>query len=494
MGFGAKPRFLISSFGFALCVLYFAFSGFAADIKEPNVAGSFYPDNPQELSVMIDGFLEKANPQPVSGEIFAFISPHAGYGYSGQVAAYGYRLIKDKPYRTVIIIAGSHNPDFSSVSVYKEGVFRTPLGDIAVDSEVAQKLLNRYPEIIFEPLVFEKEHSLEVQLPFLQRTLSGFKIVPIIVGDCDLETCHKLAGLLKEAVAGRKDILIAASTDLYHGYDYETADIIDSLTLAYLGNMDAEGLYSGLKQGRLQACGSFAIVSTLLLAKELGHTKLTVLRHTNSAEVTGKKVKGIWTVGYASCVIDKEEGAGTMLNQNQKKRLLEIARSSIENYLKTGKKPELNEQDPVLLREMGAFVTLHKQGRLQGCIGNLEGRQPLYLTIRDMAIEAAVGDPRFIPLKLAGLKEIDIEISVLSPLEKIDSVDKIEMGKHGVLVRRGFNQGVYLPQVAIETGWSKEEFLSSLCAEKAGLPAEAWKDKSTEIYIFSADVFSEKEL
>jgi AmmeMemoRadiSam system protein A len=143
---------------------------------------------------------------------------------------------------------------------------------------------------------------------------------------------------------------------------------------------------------------------------------------------------------------------------------------------------------------MGAFVTLNKQGDLRGCIGNLVGDKPLYLTIRDMAVEAAVGDPRFPAVELAELKDIKIEISVLSPLKRINSIDEIQLGTHGVLVRQGFHSGVFLPQVATETGWSKEEFLSNLCAHKAGLSPDAWKDKSLEIYIFTAEVFSEKEI
>jgi AmmeMemoRadiSam system protein A len=141
---------------------------------------------------------------------------------------------------------------------------------------------------------------------------------------------------------------------------------------------------------------------------------------------------------------------------------------------------------------MGAFVTLHERGELRGCIGNLIANQPLYLTVRDMAIEAAVGDPRFPPVGLSEMKDIEIEISALSPMEKIDDPEKIKLGKHGVLIRKGFNSGVFLPQVAQETGWSKEEFLSNLCTHKAGLASDAWKDGSAEIYIFSAEVFSEK--
>ena len=182
-----------------------------------------------------------------------------------------------------------------------------------------------------------------------------------------------------------------------------------------------------------------------------------------------------------------------MLNLGQRKRLLEIARNAIISYLTANKKPDLTEADPVLSRPMGAFVTLHKKGQLRGCIGNLISREPLYLTVRDMAIEAAVGDPRFMPLDPTEFKDVDLEISVLSPMQRIDSPEEIKVGTHGVLVKKGFRSGVFLPQVAVETGWSKEEFMSHLCTEKAGLPADAWKDKSTEVYIFTAEVFSEKD-
>jgi len=161
-------------------------------------------------------------------------------------------------------------------------------------------------------------------------------------------------------------------------------------------------------------------------------------------------------------------------------------------YLESGKKLPVDESDLVLNQKMGAFVTLKQHNDLRGCIGNLIGSQPLYLTVRDMAIEAAVDDPRFQALSLSELKEVQIEISVLSPLEKVLSAEKIELGKHGVLVRRGNQSGVFLPQVATETGWSKEEFLNNLCAQKAGIAANAWKDKATQLYIFSAEVFSEK--
>ena len=477
-----------------LAAVFISSISFAEMIKKPSVSGTFYPADADELSAMVDGLISSATPERKEKEIFALILPHAGYGFSGNTAAFGYRLIKGKGYKTVVIIGTGHRYNFNGISVYTKGKFFTPLGGIEVDEEFANKLLDHVESINFDPKAFENEHSVEVQLPFLQKTIDNFKIVPIITGDSTLSSCSKLAILLKEAIGERKDVLVIVSTDLYHGYDYEEARKIDNLTLAYIENMDAEGLYYGLREGKLQLCGGFGLVSALILSKELGENKVKLLKHTNSAEVIGKMTKGIWTVGYASLSIGREETERTMLNREEKKKLLEIARKSIETYLKTGKKLELNENDPLLLKEMGAFVTLNERKELRGCIGNLIGKSPLYLTIRDMAVEAAISDPRFSPVTLEELKNIEIEISVLSPMQKIDSPDKIRMGIDGVLVRKGFRSGVFLPQVATETGWSKDEFLSKLCSHKAGLAPDAWKDKGTEILTFTAEVFSEKEL
>ena len=172
--------------------------------------------------------------------------------------------------------------------------------------------------------------------------------------------------------------------------------------------------------------------------------------------------------------------------------MLEIARESITNYVKEGKRKNFKEDDPGLNEPMGAFVTLHEGGELRGCIGNLIGQGALYQTVADMAIEAATGDPRFTRLIPSELSKIDIEISVLSPMKKVSSYTQVKIPGHGVLVRRGFRSGVYLPQVATETGWNREEFLTSLCGHKAGLSPDAWKDPETEIFVFTAEVFGEK--
>ncbi|MDP2831279.1 MAG: AmmeMemoRadiSam system protein B [Candidatus Omnitrophota bacterium] len=474
-----------------IIILSFSLSCFASSVKEPEFAGQFYPAPKEELSRLIDSFFENVPPQSASGEIFMLISPHAGYGYSGQSAAFGYKLIKNKNYKTVIIIGTSHHQAFNGAALYGQGSFVTSLGTINVDEEFVKSILGKDPEVFQNDSAFSNEHSVEVQLPFLQKVLTDFTIVPVVIGNCSLESCKKIALLFKEAIGQRQDILVVVSTDLYHGYDPKEADSVDEFTLDLIKKMDYQGLYYALRDEKAQACGGFATVVALNIAKELGMQRLGVLNHTNSARVTGKLDKGNWTVGYASCAVMRQEG-DNMLTTPQKQKLLKIARESIGMYLESGKKLPVNESDLVLNQKMGAFVTLKQHDDLRGCIGNIIGSQPLYLTVRDMAIEAAVDDPRFQALSLSELKDVQIEISVLSPLEKVLSAEKIELGKHGVLVRRGNQSGVFLPQVAAETGWSKEEFLNNLCSQKAGLPANAWKDKDTQLYIFSAEVFSEK--
>jgi AmmeMemoRadiSam system protein A len=183
----------------------------------------------------------------------------------------------------------------------------------------------------------------------------------------------------------------------------------------------------------------------------------------------------------------------SVLSLAEKKELLKIARNSIETFVKTGKTPDFTVKDARLEETEGAFVTITKHGALRGCIGNIIGQEPLYETVRDMAVAAASKDPRFTPLTAAELKDINVEISVLSKPRRVKDASEIQLGKHGVIVSANGRQGVFLPQVADETGWSKEEFLSQLCSQKAGLPPYAWKDPDTALYVFTADVFAENQ-
>lgn len=464
----------------------------AEDLKEPNVAGAFYPRNPDILTRRIDSLIGSAQGSSIGGHIGMIIVPHAGYDYSGSIAARAYRAIKGRAYSTAVVIAPAHYFSFSGVSVYPAGSFRTPLGLLQVDSEMAGRLLDPEAGIVSEKRAFEKEHSLEVQLPFLQRSLGTVRIVPVIVGDAQLPVLRSLATRLHEVIGTRQDVLVVISTDLYHGYDFAQAPAYDLARIRQMQEKDADGLYRSLREeGSPRMCGGFAVTAGLIYA-ELTGLDMIELGHTTSAEVTGRKRTGEWCVGYAALAAVKPKQEVAMFNDTQRERLLALARSSIEHHLKAGRRLEVSEEDPLLKERMGAFVTLHDAaGDLRGCIGHMVGDKPLYLTIRDMAVEAALRDPRFPPVSAAELAGLKIEISVLTPLRRVASADEIEMGTHGVVVQRGLRSGVYLPQVARDTGWTREQFLNSLCSQKAGLPADAWRDPMTELYVFSAEVFSE---
>jgi len=472
--------------------LLFACSTFAADdIKDADLAGSWYPASKADLQNLIQGYLDAANPSKIDGQAFAIISPHAGYRFSGPVAAYGFKAIQGRGIKTAIIIGFSHRILFDGIAIYDRGSWRTPLGDIKVDEALAKDIISKNPRVKFGPKLFDNENSVEMQLPFVQVVFKDAKVVPIAFGGASFEDAEILADALAKSLKGRSDYIVIASTDMSHYLPYQSAASTDSYTISLLNKMDARALYneSMSREATPLLCGVMPVTATLLAAEKMGFNKIDVLKYANSGDTSGDKTR---VVGYVSALIYKE-GESNMLNDSQRKRLLQIARESITSYLKDGKKKNFTESDPILNEPMGAFVTLHERGQLRGCIGNMIGRGPLYQTVTDMAVEAATGDPRFPQVSSGEMDKIDIEISVLSPLKRVKSYEEVKIPGHGVLVRRGFSSGVYLPQVATETGWNREEFLTSLCGHKAGLPPDAWKDPSTEIYVFSAEVFGEKE-
>ena len=464
-------------------------------IKKADLAGAWYPSDKAVLSSQLDNYLDAANVDPTEGDIRAIIVPHAGLIYSGPVAAYAYKAVQGEDFATVLLLGFCHRYHLNGISVYNVGYFDTPLGSIEIDSQLADEIISSDKKIIFDPKAFKNENSIEMELPFIKKVLPNSKIVPIAFGSSDYNYCRLMADILAEILSKRSDVLIIVSADMSHFHTYKEAIEIDSRSIELLKDFAAREIYEESIIGEQLFCGYMPVTTTLLACKKAGADKIAILKYANSGDVTGDRKS---VVGYVSAAIyysageEKQEG-NNMLNEAQRKKLLKIARSTIRTYLETGKILEVEEDDPLFNREMGAFVTLHKKGQLRGCIGNIIGRGPLYLTVRNMAIESSTGDPRFPKVSLKELDEIDIEISVLSELEKVEDVGKIEMGRHGVLLRKGFASGVFLPQVATETGWSKEEFLTNLCAHKAGLLPDAWKTGDIDIYIFTAEVFGEKE-
>lgn len=473
-------------------------------VRQPAVAGQFYTPHPAALKKEILGYLAAAHPVSPGGDPIAIVSPHAGYQYSGQVAAYAYKLVAGRSYDAVVVISPSHTEYFSFASVYPGDAYRTPLGDVPVDRELAKLIVSKGNLVRLDARGHEtramqrSEHALEVQLPFLQVALGEFKLVPIVMGDQSAPAVEALGVALGEALRG-KNVLIVASTDLSHFHDDGEAKLLDGEFQKRLALFDPDAMLGILESRSVEACGGGPVVSAMIAARALGATKCAVLRYANSGDVTGDRSS---VVGYLAAAMVKEHQAstgvsatkaGAELTRDDKAFLLKLARSVIESECRGSKLTVSPPPSPIMREPRGAFVTLKKSGRLRGCIGYIEAIKPLAETIREMAKAAAFSDWRFEQVRADELSAIEIEISVLSPLSVVRDPSTIVVGTHGLVVSRGANRGLLLPQVPLEWGWDRETFLAETCA-KAGLPEGAWKEKGTKIESFTADVFSEREL
>jgi AmmeMemoRadiSam system protein B/AmmeMemoRadiSam system protein A len=465
-------------------------------VRQPAVAGAFYPAEKTELEGIIKEFLKESKIQDTSGEILGVMVPHAGYVFSGGVASYSYKLLINKDIKTVVMIGPSHQFLLDYAAVYDKGSFLTPFGEVKINEKLAEKIIksNKLIKASTEPHI--NEHSLEVQIPFLQKVLKDFTIVPILISHFDYEKCELIGKSLAKVLKDEKNCIILISTDLSHYPPYEVANDVDMQVLREIENLNPISLINlndkimkkGYKRLLCTLCGFEGVITGIVCLKELGVSKAIILKYANSGDTKyGDKEK---VVGYGAVAFIKE--TQYELSDSEKKELLLIARESIESFLKDGKVKKFNPKSKALHKEGAAFVTLRKNGNLRGCIGHLVPQLPLYETVSQMALAAAFRDFRFPSVTREELKDIKIEISVLSPLKRINDIKEIKMGKHGVVVEKGGNSGVFLPQVAEETGWTKEEFLNHLCSDKAGLSPNAWQDKDTAIYIFTVIKFEEE--
>jgi len=479
----------------ALLLCSFARS-YSEDIRKPAVAGAFYPADKDELTKQVDEFL--ANAKKIDkGRLLAIVVPHAGYVYSGQVAAYSFKQLEDTNFKKIIIISPSHYVGFDGISIYNKGSFETPLGLVKIDEELANKIIQRNKRFIFYPQAHEKEHAIEVEIPFLQRIYKDkdFKIVPVAMGNPASWDIKMLSDTLYDVID--KDTFLIISVDLSHYYPYDKAKELDTSGISAIEKLDFYGLGQQINNGNTEIDAPIAVLAMIMFANRSG-AKAAVLKYANSGDITGDKSK---VVGYSSIIIyipddaEKKKEAimkDEYLNKEEKQKLLEIAKFSIVETV-TGKRQFFPSVTEERLREnCGAFVTIKKNGQLRGCIGYIQAVKPLYETVKDVAKSAAVNDYRFNAVTQDELEKLELEISVMTPLKKIKDISEIEVGKHGLYMKRGFESGLLLPQVATEYKWDKETFLKETC-RKAGLPQDAWKDKSTEVYIFSAEVFGEEQ-
>jgi MEMO1 family protein len=469
---------------FLILMLGFPSSAFFADIREPAVAGMFYPKDKKELISRIDNYLDNVKYQRVKGKLVAMIVPHAGYDYSGQVAAYGYKELEGKTYNRVILIGASHYQRFDGISVAEYDYYQTPLGKVKVDRDFAKKLIESSSKFTFLPEAHNREHSLEVQLPFLQRVMNkDLKIVPIIFGNASIANSQILAMSLASLVDDKT--LIICSTDWSHYHDYKRAIKLDKEGISAVLKGDLSSYVALLSKGSSEACAAPAVITTMLLTPSLGANKTELLNYANSGDVTGDKSR---VVGYASIAYSSQSSP---LLKAEMRQLLGLARRSIRGHL-LGKEPEkIDVEKGVLGEKRGVFVTLKKQGKLRGCIGYILPHIPLAEAVQAMAVSAAVSDARFPKVTIDELPKIDIEISVLSRLEKVKNIDEIKIGRDGLYIVEGRKSGLLLPQVAVEQNWNRNQLLENVCY-KARLSKDAWKNSDAALYRFSADIFHEK--
>ena len=468
------------------------------------LAGTWYQANKDGLAAEIDGYLANVDAPPLDN-VHALILPHAGYVYSGQVAAYGVKQVVGKKFSRVIVMGPSHGMRMANVASVPDFThYSTPLGEMPLDVEMIDAL-KEHPEFRTVPYAHEGEHSVQIELPFLQRVLGEFKLAPIVVGQTDVKAARAMAEILLGLIDG--NTLVVASTDFTHygprfRYMPFRDDVVNNLRTLDMGawdfieKKDVEGFNSYIDRTGATICGNCPV--SVLLAMMPPESEAHLLKYDTSGNITGDLTN---SVSYVSAAftgkwgegkpVEVEESELAELSDEDKAQLLTLAQATLEYYMNNGQMPSPDEFGieitPAMEQVMGAFVTLKEHGQLRGCIGEILPRRPLYKAVMDHSVNSALRDHRFKPVVDSDLSLLHFEISALTPPAPVDSYDDIIIGKHGVVIEKEGRSAVYLPQVAPEQGWNIEQTLTNLSI-KAGLPPDAWKEGAT-FTVFEAIVF-----
>ena len=461
-------------------------------VRPATQAGRFYDGNPQRLSHEVDSFLALHAQDQQYDHVAALIVPHAGYYFSGNVAAAAYMsLPKDQHYKRIFLLGPSHHEWLDGASVNSEAdYYATPLGQVKVDRETAQALIAADSCFFYRPEAHDREHCLEVQLPFLQRRFAEMPpIVPVIISTNDFRKLKRMAEALKPYFT--EENLFIVSSDFSHYPSYEDACKVDAKTGEAVESGDVETFIttigqnasSGIRNLATSACGELAIATLMLMMDKSCEVKH--LLYQNSGDIENHDHSRV--VGYHAFAILRGEEESFSLSDEEKRILKEIALTSIRDSLDGKPVAHSKAGHSVLNAKCGAFVSLHKHGRLRGCIGHFGEDVPLHEIVARMARAAAFEDPRFMPLEREELDDVNIEISVLTPMRRIQSLDEFELHRHGIYIRKGYRSGTFLPQVADEVNWTKEEFVGHCSQDKAGLGWDGWRD--AELYVYEAIVF-----
>jgi hypothetical protein len=476
--------------------------------REPVAAGRFYSADKDSLKRDLEQLFSKCKKTTQIWKVRAIISPHAGYIYSGEIAASAFASIpKNAKYKNIFIIGSSHVMAFDGASVYNTGDFITPLGKVKVNREIASKLKVQNSLFRFPVTAHIQEHSLEVQLPFIQYYFSEeIPIVPIIIGSDNKNTIKGIAEILKPYFT--EDNLFIISSDFSHYPRYDDAVEADKRTDDAIISGKPETFLNALKKNSEKSfpglvtsmCGWTSGLTLLYLTENNPALEFKQLSYCNSGDSKYGDLSQV--VGYNAIALiqksskpaDKENDSKELsFTREESDKLLSIARSSIRTILYENKKVRI---DPAtipdnLKKDLGAFVTLRINGSLRGCIGRFISNDPLYEVVNQMAVASALEDYRFNPLTKDEFEKTEIEISVLGPLKKINNISEIVIGRHGIYIKKDFRSGTMLPQVATENHWTVEEFLGYTSRDKAGLGWTGWKD--ADIYVYEAAVLEENK-
>ncbi|MBI5242234.1 MAG: AmmeMemoRadiSam system protein B [Elusimicrobia bacterium] len=466
--------------------------------RPPAVAGGFYPGDAAELAKMVEGLLAATQAPKLGAPVIALLVPHAGYAFSAPVQAVGYKAASDS-YDVVAVFGAAHALRVPAAALYDIETFQTPLGDVPVDRNLTARLLQ--DKALFQdlPQAHAREHSVEVQLPFLiKRLRPGFKLLPILMNNDDPEVCARVGKAVAGALKGKK-ALIVVSSDLSHFPAGPLASKVDRATLLALERLDPDFFRrtSRILMGRGEKglectyCGEAGLLAAMSAARALGADRGSLLLYTNSAQTPlGESSRAVGYAAMAFIKSGKPPASEILLSPAQKKRLLKEARDVISLALEGKDIEQALDADPALNLPSAAFVTLTEDGRLRGCIGTTEAQMTLKDSVAYGAYSAAFKDTRFRPVTKEELAKIHIEISMLSPSRPVKSHERIVPVKNGVILSQGARSGLFLPQVWEQLP-KKEDFLAELCSQKAGLPTDCWKDPKTEFRVFTVAAFEE---
>lgn len=464
--------------------------------RQPVAAGRFYPADKEILTKDISRLFENCKKSYNNEIVRAIISPHAGYVFSGKIAASAYASIPENTlFKNIFIIGSSHVMSFDGASVYNTGDYITPLGKVKVNRDIANQLIRDNKVFNFPTTAHLQEHSIEVQLPFIQYYFKDNPmIVPVIIGTNNETTVKKIAEALSPWFTSENLFII--SSDFSHYPAYNEGNETDHATALAIASGNTGTFLNTLKMNSARKipglvtsmCGWTSGLTLLYLSERIDQLEIKLIDYSNSGDspLGGKdEVVGYHAIAFIEKKM-KSDNTGDVFSftDEEKDLLFAIARNSIRSRLYDEKEtiPDEKSMPPELKIPMGAFVTLKINGVLRGCIGRFISSDPLYEVVRASSISSAFEDPRFSPLTKADYLKTSIEITVLGPLKKISNINEIVLGKHGIYIKKDFRSGTMLPQVATENGWTVEEFLGYTSRDKAGLGWDGWRDADLFIY------------